>query len=121
MRRITTVGLTLLALVAAAVVATTDDHRTNISYLLWKQGIGSDWQHGVQFLNVDREFRLSLIGITREEFGARFPVRRPRNSAPLETLKHYGIAAIDGEWLWDSDWFVSYANGKVRDIQLIKG
>jgi hypothetical protein len=116
----------LLAVGASVLIAGNDSHR-GVRYLAWGYWRIGDWRYGARFLNVDSQFRASLVGASRAELATWFPDLRPGSSR----FAVCGLSAqdteirreqLDGEWIGETPWLVVYDRaGHVKDLTLPKG
>ena len=116
-----------LALGFSVFLATIDSHHTNAKYLLWKHHL---WPYkrdlALRYLSVDLEFRRSLVGKTRAELQAWYPVLNlPKPDDPY--IAHDGDA-YDGAmksprfvWIDGTHWGVTFNDGKVKAVRAFKG
>ena len=107
----------------ASLVAIDDNHKTNLKYLMWKHHlVRYEPKLALRYFNVDAEFRLSLIGKTRTEVEAWFPILRQidKEDSYLPTC---GEAVWKPGFVWidSSRWGIVFENDRARDIILFKG
>ena len=121
-----TIGLVAVALVALGlfVVGTADSHHVNLRWILWKHHLWPyDPDIALRYLNVDGDFRASLQGKTKAEIQRWFPILLPKGEAITGSQKYYSkeIQRPDFFWIGDSTWAVWFQDGKLKDIETIKG
>ena len=120
--------MALIAVVHCALgvyaAGTADSHHVNLRWLLWKHHLWPyDPDIALRYLNVDGDFRASLAGKTKAEIQQWFPVLLPKDEAILPSQKYYSkeIQTPDFFWIGDSTWAVWFEDGKLKDIEPIKG
>lgn len=109
---------TVLVILEAA-----DSHRTNPRYLMWKHHLyWYEPQLALRFLNVDADFRMSLIGKSKAEVERWFPHLRPVDPNDPAAWDYKEIVLQPGFlWIDQGNWGIIFENGKVKDIILVKG
>lgn len=119
---ISSVGLFFVVGVAVLCL-TADSHNSNYKYLLWKHGYREfDPAIACRYLHVDSDFRMSLIGKTKDEMRAVFPILKDR-ALSNEYQQHYNqfLESQDALWIGESNWAAIFQNEKLVEIQLLKG
>ena len=100
-----------------------NSHRTNRHYLRWKKGKENfDPKVALQFIVVDRRFRLSLYGKTKAEIQKWFPnLRTPEQATEYQKYYNKYVEDIEFFWIGKSNWGLEFENGKLKQFRLLKG
>jgi len=113
-------------LVAVCILWNADSHRLGVKYNLWKLGIlelPPDSSLRFVFLNVDLDFRESMVGVSMESVKGYYPdMKKFGNGDAYQT--GYEKDVDDKEnwyWLGKTAWAVKVVDNKVIKFSLFKG
>lgn len=117
------IGISAL-LIACTALALSDNHQTNIRYLMWKWGwTNYSPETSMRYMTCDGDFQKSLEGKTKTEIRKWFPDLRVETKPDqyLDTSQPFFIGVPDFLWIGDTQWAIGFENNRVEGFYLIKG
>lgn len=127
MRRKNSVIIAMLVVLAVGsfcivTLHTEDDHNLNFKYRAWKLGLTKFDTNYMRFLNVDGQFRESLVGKKLSEVEKLFPDLRMPNKVNVYQSYYFDyIPHADYRWIGDSTWTIELESGRVKELHIWKG
>jgi hypothetical protein len=127
MRRYISFVIAMLAVIVVGALCiitlhSEDDHNLNFKYRAWKLGLTKFDSDYVRFLNVDVDFRKSLVGKQLSEIEKLFPdLRKPDKANDYQSNYSDEIDHADYRWIGDSAWVVEFKSGRVKELHIWKG
>lgn len=99
-----------------------DSHHVDLPYLLWKNDLYSSYRFKFKYLNIDKKFRQSLNGKSKEELLRYFPDAYPVNQSNAHQKPYMtSFKTADALWLGETNWGAEILNNNVQKIVLMKG